>query len=286
MQDALADILDTEDDLISDDFVQKHLKEIEKAANGDAKAIDSLHKELAKQIVLDAAIDFGVPQSEIDKMISDLEKINIPDVKVGASLDMENLSKDETQFLETMQNIIKSAGLTADEANALFSQMGFQANFATEEIPTEQVVPEYVTETYDAGSKLDTSGPVPIVYHRTRTRTYQDGTYKATGKMTAIAMETDANGKSTGVPKITGLTKKATGSFNNYSSKNKGGGSPGSSKSGSSSSGSNKKHIDDEFDRYHEINTQISKVESSLKKLQSQQNKFTGAKLIQNLNQQ
>ena len=39
-------------------------------------------------------------------------------------------------------------------------------------------------------------------------------------------------------------------------------------------------------DRYHKINTQITKVDNSLKKLQAEQEKFVGAKLIDNLNKQ
>lgn len=44
--------------------------------------------------------------------------------------------------------------------------------------------------------------------------------------------------------------------------------------------------LEEEADRYHKINTQISKVDNSLKKLQSQEEKYTGKKLIDNLNQQ
>ena len=289
MQDALADILDTEDKLITDDFVQKHFKEIEKAAKGDAEAIDELHKELAKDIVINAATNFGATQQEIDQMIADLDSLKIPDIKVGASLDMENLEGDEAQFMETMQNIIKSAGLTADEANALFGQMGFQAQFATEEVPTKQVVPEYVTETApDGETTVQDIGPdgqtVTRTFTRTRTRTYQDGTYEASGKMTAIAMETDANGNKTNVPKITGMTKKAGGSFNNYSSKNKGGKKAG--KGGGDSKPDKMDKVSVEPDRYHKVNTQITKVDNSLKKLQSQQDKFIGNKKIANLNAQ
>jgi hypothetical protein len=41
-QKALADVLDVEEEYISDDFVKEHLEDIEKAAEGDAEAIDRL----------------------------------------------------------------------------------------------------------------------------------------------------------------------------------------------------------------------------------------------------
>jgi hypothetical protein len=65
-----------------------------------------------------------------------------------------------------------------------------------------------------------------------------------------------------GSPKIRSVTKKATGSFNNYSSSNKGGKSPGS-KSGGGSKKDPKKTSEargkkeDIVDRYKEINDEL-----------------------------
>ena len=64
-----------------------------------------------------------------------------------------------------------------------------------------------------------------------------------------------------------------------------------SSSSSKKSSGSNNKPdkkdpITTEIDRYHKVNTQITKVDNSLKKLQSQQEKLVGSKLIENLTKQ
>ena len=46
------------------------------------------------------------------------------------------------------------------------------------------------------------------------------------------------------------------------------------------------KEIKDEADRYHEVDTQISKVDKSLQSLQSQQKKLFGSDLLNNLNKQ
>ena len=68
--------------------------------------------------------------------------------------------------------------------------------------------------------------------------------------------------------------------------------SPASSSSGKKSSGgssSKPKTIDPvkaEADRYHEVNTQITKVTNSLKKLTSQVEKLVGKRLLENLNEQ
>ena len=67
--------------------------------------------------------------------------------------------------------------------------------------------------------------------------------------------------------------------------------SPSSSSSKKSGSGSSSKpdkmeRVETDIDRYHKVNTQITKVDNSLKKVQSQQEKLVGSKLIENLTKQ
>jgi hypothetical protein len=49
---ALADILDVEKDMVSNDFVANHLEEIAKAAEGNEEAIDSLRASMDEEIIL------------------------------------------------------------------------------------------------------------------------------------------------------------------------------------------------------------------------------------------
>lgn len=295
IQDALSLIYGVEADYISNDFVTSHLKEIEQAATGSETAIEGLRKELTEDIILKIAVYNGLNssiQNDLLNMIHNLEA-QIPDIKVGTEIDMD----DETyaSFLQTMQKIIDTAGLTADQANALFSTMGFDTNFQTEEQDIEQTSPNTVTETTVKGYTTGTAkGPdgedrnweYPIL----STSTYQDGTSTHTGKMTVMAMATSADG--TKVPQIKSVTKKGTGAQNNYSSKNKGGKSPGSSsgkkgKSGGSSKDPDKQDlVEDEKDPYHDIDIRIKQVSADLDKLDKQQSKFFGQKLINNLNKQ
>jgi hypothetical protein len=89
MQDAVADLLDTEDEYITDSFIQDHLGEIEEAANGDADAIDNLHKELAKDIVLNIAVNNSADFDDIDieSLTEKINSIEVPDIEVGTSWD-------------------------------------------------------------------------------------------------------------------------------------------------------------------------------------------------------
>ena len=292
IQDALSLIYGVEADYISNDFVINHLKEIEQAANGSETAIEGLRKELTEDIILKIAIYNGLDtsvQNELLSMIHNLES-QIPDIKVGTEIDMDDATY--AGFLQTMQDIINTAGLTAEQANALFSTMGFDTNFATEEKDVEQTSPNTVTETTVKGYTTGTAkGPdgedrnweYPIL----STSTYQDGTSTHTGKMTVMAMATSADG--TKVPQIKSITKKGTGAQNNYSSKNRGGKKPGSKSGGG---GSKPKEpdkqdiIEDEKDPYHDIDIRIKQISTDLEKLNKQQSKFFGQKLINNLNKQ
>ena len=283
---ALSRIYGVEEKYISNDFITKHMEEIQQAAKGSETAIESLRKELTKDIILNIVEFKGLGESDQNQLLSDIEKLQaqIPNIEVGASFEIgDSLSQAEQDFIDTMNNIITNAGLTAEQANALFSTMGFETTFATEEVDMPQRVPEYVTETIPEGISFTEDGK-PMV--KTRTRTYQDGVYEATGKMTVMAMETAADGK-TKVPKIQSITKKGTGVMNNYSSVNKGGGAPGTKKSGGSDKDPDKKDpIENEKDVYHDIDIILKQISTDLERLETQEKKLVGQDLIDNLNKQ
>ena len=230
-------------------------------------------------------------QEEILARIDNLKSLLPEDIIINAGINLEGLDSDFGEFLTECQNIINAAGMTADQARQYFESMGFEAEFEKHEEPVEQTSPITVRETrvrgYNTGIAKGPMGiPIPWSYPILEEATYQDGSRTFTGMQTVMAMST--NGKT---PVIKSLTKKGTGSMNNYSSKNIGGGSPGKSSKSGGGGGSPKDPntidpLKEEADRYHKINTQITKVDNSLKKLQSQEEKFAGAKLIDNLNQQ
>ena len=91
MKDALSDVLDVESDIIDNDFIEKHLEEIEKAATGDAEAIDALKEALAEDILLEVV---GV--SKFDDVNQDIQNLHNTittmdnEIKVGATLEDGN----------------------------------------------------------------------------------------------------------------------------------------------------------------------------------------------------
>ena len=282
MQNAVADLLDTEEDYVSDDFLQSHFEDIEKAAEGDAEAIDRLKQALAEDIIMKVAISNDISaekQAEIKTWIQEIQDMS-KDIEIGANIDLDSLAEDEQKLMETMQNIITASGMTAEEANAAFSSMGFQTNFAMKEVPVEQTVPNTITETKILEQKKDFFGNV--TYQKVRTNTYQDGVDTFTGKQMQIAMETSKDGKK--VPKLASVVKTGTGASNNWSKKNPGGGAV--KTSGSSSKPKQEKYLESELDIYHDVNVELGKISSSLDKVQSSTDQLVGQSKIENLAEQ
>lgn len=52
MKEAVADVVNAEEDMLSDEFIVQHLGDIEKAANGDVQAIEDLQAAAAKDIII------------------------------------------------------------------------------------------------------------------------------------------------------------------------------------------------------------------------------------------
>lgn len=272
MQDAIGDLLDVEDEYVTDNFVQEHLGLIEEAANGSEDAIDSLRNELAKETIMNIAVENGLAQGEIDGILSKYEALqnSLSDIEVKAGMDLSELGADYDEFVAQMGEIIGAAGMTAEQANDLFSQMGYSAELETEEKEITEKVPQTVTET-----EIESLFPL-----KTKSKSYVDGEAEITRTATVPKMITKTvNGKETKVPAIKSIHKKASGSFNNKSSKNKG-----------DSSGDGKSKVKDllenEKDIYHDINIEIKKLENSFNELQSQQEKLYGQDLLNNLQKQ
>ena len=142
-------------------------------------------------------------------------------------------------------------------------------------------------KTRDEDTGLKETGWIP----QQETMTVQTGSQVLTGEYATFAMSTSTpDGGGGGVPTITGLTRKASGSMNNYSSNNKGGGSPAKSgKSGGGSGGRSKEPdkmdpLEKEIDRYHDVDVQLNLIDKDLDRLDKQKKKLFGQDLINNLN--
>ena len=288
-QDALADLLDVGEEAekyFDDDFIAKNMDDISEAAEGNAEAIDRLRDSFADELILKVAIDNNLTDEVKNQLVDDINVLQtqIPDIEIGATL------KGEDAFLKACQDIINDAHMTKEQANAMFDAMGFQATYSTEEQPTEYTVPIYTTYTRKVG-ETEFNGNK---YDTVETWTEQTGTKKLEGEYATFGMAVTPEGQAAEPPKISGLTKKASGSMNNYSPSNKGGGKLGSGgkgkKGGGGGSGGSTKDpdkmdpLEKEADRYHDVDVQLDLIDKDLDKLDKQKKKLFGQDLINNLN--
>lgn len=284
IRDGLADILDTEAEFISASFVKDHLDDIKLAAEGNADAIDRLRDAYADQVVLDIALDNNISEEIRSKLTDTVNQVqaDIPDIEVGAVLRDGN-------FVKQCQSIINDANMTVEDANKMFSALGFEAEYEVDEQKTKVTVPRY--KTVETITKNNINFLTGKGTRETESYTYPLDPQEVPGSQEVMSMGVTTNdGKNVKKPKIKKLTKKATGSSNNYSPKNTGGkSSPGKSSGGGGSKASepSKKDLnEDEVNRYEKVDTQLSLISANLKKIQSQESKLIGTKLIENLNKQ
>lgn len=286
IREVLADVYNTEQDLISSNFIREHLAEIGQIAKGDENAIESLRRSLSKEIAINIVTENNLSQDIQNKIISIIDTLDIPNPQIG--LELTGIEGYES-FISTLEDIIGAAQMTEEQANAFLGSMGFEATFETEPQPIERTGHKTITKTIPSDfQEFDTPGGGKVTYPTTfTTETTQGEAYQYTEYVDAMAMTTDGS-----KPKITSLKKTSSGGMNNYSSKNPGGKTPGSSKSGKSGGGGSKsepkeeKRIEDDKDPYHDIDIKIKGISQNLDKLQKQQSKFFGQKLIDNLNKQ
>ena len=308
MRDALGDVLDIEEDAqkyFTNKFIQEHLKEIEKVAEGDAKAIDDLRSAFAKQVIVEIYAENHIDMSKLSADVqSSLDYINknIPKVQVGYEITADD--KSYAKFLENCQQIVNSAKMTEEQANAFFASMGFEADFETEQKKIEKTGHSTITSSRKIGEqKYETIGDDGKISEITvpsyETFTTPGTAYKTYDYVDVVSMGTQTpNGKGF-APKIKSLTKKGTGSMNNYSSSNKGGTAKPGGKSGGSGkkgkkgkSGGSKKDPDkmdkikEEKDRYHQVDVQLKLIENDLEKLEDANEKAFGKAKIELLNQE
>lgn len=287
MREALSKVIDVEEGYISDSFVQEHMDEIAKAAEGDAAAIDSLRAAMANEIVLNVGADTGIAEEQLLNLSNNVLSQIPDDLQIGATL-------DDSQFLEAANRLIAESGMTAEEAQDYFNSIGYEPTFETEtQTVTHQVPLEAKETTYSVGVNWKTLGslpeflgggtisvPYPTIKSTTRNLTEYD---TVTEDIEVPALSAD------GHPKIKSIKKTSSGAANNYSKTNPGGTPPsssGSKKGGGSSpkhSAKNAAKYDKIADRYGSIQSSIDKTSRAMDRYGSAQDSAFGAAKMRNI---
>lgn len=294
MRDAIADVYDTSMDYVSNDFIKEHLEEIEKIAKGDEAAIEGLRAALAQEIVANITLENDISNRE--EILANFQNLRAQIEGQLSNLQIGSPVIDDGDLVNSLNKMIEDCQMTVEQANAVFSAMGVEPTYETETVTQEQSNPIIQTDTQTTETEpreMEYIGPdgekhiakVPNFTQIQTSRTIGYSKDNVEVPVTAIAV----NGKQ---PKISGIKKAPGGSMNNYSSQNKGGKTPGSKSSGGKGGGSKakepaeEKKVESKKDPYHDIDIIIKDISHDLDKLQKQQSKFFGQRLIDNLNKQ
>lgn len=246
IKDAMSDVLGVSEEFLTDEFITENLTDIGKAAKGDAEAIDRLAAAASKDILLN--VDFVQDNKQLqDALLSMHDRLaaKIPDIKIGTTLEGED------DLIRQAQNIIGTAKMTAEQANAYFSAMGFETKFKVEPQEVEQRTPI----VHSRQSIVDIGFKDGVPYWETTTETWNDGYSVQKGYVDAIAMATSPDGTKT--PIIESMTRKPSGIMNNNSKINKGTTSKGSNNKPAKGTPSKKSEV---VDRYKEITDEIQNL--------------------------
>ena len=295
---AMSDLLDISEDFISADLVDslannaENMELMQRAAEGDGEAIDQLRQLALNDIIVKITEDNQLDPDFLSTQIAAIQEM-LPDIEVGATV-------DDTALINALQEMIDQAGMTKDQVNALLGSMGFDANFVTDQQPVETTIPVYTThyamsnkQTHEVANGDGTTGTVET--YDLENWTEVTGHRTVEGTAAEFAMSTSAPGEGGGTPILGSITRKASGSANNYSSSNRGGNGGGGKGSGGGGGGkggggSSKKNqadpIEKEKDRYQKVNEQIAKTVAEYDQLTEAQDRLLGPELAMNLEEQ
>ena len=271
MKDAVSDLLGTSEEFVSNDFLKEHLEDLEKAAIGDAEAIDRLKIALAEDIICQiTAVD------NFEDINSDIQNLHDQIVGFDATIDVGTTLRTD-DFTEAAQGIIDTAGMTVEQAQAYFNSLGYEPEFVTEEKTVKRSIPQETTHTDYAITKgsiniLGQDFPIPTIDRITTTRVTGYEELDEVIQVPALS----ANG----TPEIKSLTKISKGSLNNSSGSNKGGKkSGGGGGGGSKSSPAKPSKKKDVVQRYATVENKLEEVREEADKLRASMDNLYGEEL-------
>lgn len=232
---------------VSDEFVRDHMDQILKLANGDISVLDELQKAATQEFVLG---EFNVDSladlpADVKSMVDFINNMDLPSIELGATLDSTGLTTILTQLLD-------SCAITADQANTILKAIGFEPKVTMQSV-------DYTASTTGNSTEYTYTDPVT-------------GTQKTVSAENATITEGKLQ-----VPVINGKDiHYVGGNENNFSW------TP-PKKKGTTKKPKKEDLIEDEHDRYHDVNIKLKQIANALEKVKEETGYLMGDELIKNL---
>ena len=250
MAEAMGDVFNIP---VSTKFIEDNLADLRKMVDGDVEAFERLQVAAAKDYVANLSINANTER--IDEVRNELnafiDEYSGRDIGFTASI-------DDSPFVQSLNKMIENGELTEQQVNEYLAGIGYEGEVGYKEGPETETVSEVSGNILGKDFKIGTvktKTKTQVPYLKSITKTSDRGTRASTFK------------------------SATTGSNARPGSKGSGGGGGGSSKEPDTMDA-----IEDEKDRYHDVNVELDLISKDLDKLDKQKKKLFGQDLISNLN--
>ena len=288
VNEAVQDMLNLSDEqfaLLPPDFAKKHWDLINDVTNGVEGAIDELRNAAGEEILMniDAVLNDEQLQADVLALHSQIAAFDQSQFTVGVALD----PVAQADFYAACNDIISAAGMTQEQANAYFANMGYDVEF--EEKPAaEQNIGEvqqyWKPPSYSAKQiPYGVGGTFSVVTMDSPGEWVTEQSTMTVAEPPAFAIKTITPNGSYGGGINQGVQSKPSKS----ATKPKTGGN----KSGGNNSTPKKneektKNIDDEKDRYRVIKNQIEDLTAAYENISGAKDKAFGAAKLKAINKE
>ena len=299
---AVKDLIGATDDFeLPDDFLDapENMKLLEKAADGDLRAINQLGNELTAASIKAMEFDITLAEAFEELTGNELTAENFENIKNSVldgltaihdnlkaltdgtmTLD-EALGGSADSWIKSLNDMALATGMSVEQMNAMLNQMGVQAKVTVVDVPQRMMVPTYEEHTTevgkesfeyeypnptedDPGHKDIITGTRPIL----KTWSVPGESMEVDGVMQVAQIATGDDPKTPEIEHMTasftsvggGKTGGGVGRSNTTSGKKD------KSKSGSKKEKKDKKSAEKETERYHEITSLIEDYARELDK--------------------
>lgn len=245
-------MLNTSEDL-SDAFWNNadNMKNIEKAAKGDTKALGELQKAATRDYLVNLALDPSFDEDARNAILTLSDFImdtDLPDLEAGVEL------TGQEDFITRCNDLIKASGMTAEQVSNAFKSMGYDVEFDPnpQKVKQTQTVP-VTTYTIRKDAQGNISAVIPFVKMK-------DFTYYSEVAAPTIKTLTSTGSGGGGVSSVNQSAAKGN--------KSSGGGGGGGSKEDT-------KTWKNPYDEYYNTTEKINELLRQRNKLEREFNKLT-----------
>lgn len=287
------DMFDIDGSSLSDSFLTSadNLELLRQAANGSEEAYAELQDRMQQDIEAQLNLDDTNFFNEKASVEAAMDEMNFENIEVGASLDTGN-------FYSQLEDLVNSAGMTAQQATDYLASMGIDAELETVEKkePVQKTVNSLVPNiTYQSATE-----PVVAGDGKVNNQTIQVPTITYNAQPQAIEDTNAAGGFSL---KVKSANKASGGGFK-YKNSSNGGGSRGGGGGGGRPRGGGRrgggggggraarnnseqtKKTKDEIERYHTIGKQLESLTKQYDKISKAKDRAYGTSKVKLMDQE